>query len=377
MTAVRGESGRVLTAALGLCGGHRLRQGTRAQGTSPPAVGEAAGPAAHLRAGQLAPTPSFGPVAPPSPRAAHDPAAQASTADDLGLGAQETLRRHGRAPRRRRHPARALRPHLRPAPGHRRRPRRADAPPGERAARRSTRAPTAPGRRARPPVAAVPAQDRPAEGRPRPPGSARPRAPVKVVYAAAARAGPGLGDHGHRASRTTARRSDDLVYTDAPHRQAARRASRRCMRRHRHRPVALQRHGPAARRTRAARRTSCTDATRGGHKTYDKSSDSTSGTARHAVHRRRQHLGQRHHLEPAERRGRRARTAPPSTWDFYKTRFGRNGIGGQRRGGLLPRALRPQLRERLLERRLLLHDLRRRRQRRSSRSSRSTSPATR
>ena len=82
---------------------------------------------------------------------------------------------------------------------------------------------------------------------------------------------------------------------------------------------------------------------------------------------------------------RRRDSRPPSTprygaaqtWDFYKNTFGRNGIKQQRRRRLQPRALRQQLRERLLGRLVLLHDLRRRRDRRSSRSCRSTSRATR
>ena len=69
-----------------------------------------------------------------------------------------------------------------------------------------------------------------------------------------------------------------------------------------------------------------TDGSRGGHKTYDATGiDQRATRDRRPVQRRRQRLGQRHHLERAERRGRRHYGAA-LTWDFYKNAYGRNGI---------------------------------------------------
>ena len=66
------------------------------------------------------------------------------------------------------------------------------------------------------------------------------------------------------------------------------------------------------------------------------------------------------------------------TWDYYKRAHGRNGIANDGARRLQPRALRHALRQCVLERRVLLHDLRRRRRHRHRPACRrSTSPATR
>ena len=57
-------------------------------------------------------------------------------------------------------------------------------------------------------------------------------------------------------------------------------------------------------------------------------------------------------------------TASPRPGTTTRTSIGRNGIANDGKGALQPRPLRPQLRQRLLVRPLLLHDLRRRRRRR-------------
>nr|WP_308210100.1 M4 family metallopeptidase [Actinomadura madurae] len=81
---------------------------------------------------------------------------------------------------------------------------------------------------------------------------------------------------------------------------------------------------------------------------------------RHAVHRRRQPLGQRHHVRPRHRRrGRPVRHR--RDLGLLQERLRPRRHRRRRQGIVQPRPLRRRLRQRLLGRLVLLHDLRRRR----------------
>ena len=118
----------------------------------------------------------------------------------------------------------------------------------------------------------------------------------------------------------------------------------------------VQRHGhrsaPPARA-----RYNLNDTARGGHKTYDLNQRHL--RHRHPVHRRRRRLGQRQRVQ-RQTAGVDAHYGAAATWDFYKNVLRPQRHPQRRRRRLLPRPLRQQLRQRLLGRQLLLHDLRRR-----------------
>ena len=117
-----------------------------------------------------------------------------------------------------------------------------------------------------------------------------------------------------------------------------------------------------------------TDPDRGGHKTYDLN-QGTSGTG--TLFTDADNVwGNGCRADRADRR-RRRRVRRGATWDYYKNVYGRNGIAQRRRRRLQPRPLRQQLRQRVLVRQLLLHDLRRRHGQRRTRWPRSTWRATR
>ncbi len=148
------------------------------------------------------------------------------------------------------------------------------------------------------------------------------------------------------------------------HRRAHRQAARRTAAdrdRHRHRQLALQRHRQpdhhperleldahrrGARRPQDVRR----------HRDHQRERL----PHRHPVQRHRRRLGHRHHLEQAERGGRRALRRGPHV-GLLQEHLRPQRHPQQRCRCVLARALRQQLRERLLGRLVLLHDLRRRR----------------
>ena len=97
----------------------------------------------------------------------------------------------------------------------------------------------------------------------------------------------------------------------------------------------------------------------------------------HAVHQVHRHVGQRLAVQPRDGRRRRRTTAPPRRGTSTRPSFEPQRHRGQRQGRLLPGPLRQRVRQRVLGRQLLLHDVRRRRGQQDSRSPRSTWPATR